>query len=255
MNIGFTNFGNLDVNAINWANGCPTKPSGDYLYKLSNFIKQLKSNGTWWKLDTLQIYATEFQDNATTAIKGVNPTLVSSPTFTALRGITTNGSTNYINTGFALNTSVFRVQNTGGFGYYTRTNLITSTFDIGTNTVATNFETFRPNASGVTSTAVNGAQVSSAAGTGQSGPAMFAGIRTSSTSFTVYKNSTVVVTNTSTSAAFTAQPVYIGCRNNNGTAANFTAKQFSLYFSAGFSLVDYVNFYNTFEIFRQQVGF
>lgn len=254
MNIGFTNFGDLDKDSINWANSCPTKPSGDYLFKLSNFIKSLKSNGTWWKIDVLQIYATEYQDNATTAVKGVSPVLGSSPTFTALQGITTNGSSNYINTTFNNNTSVFRTQNLGGFGYYTRSSNAVTTFDVGVNTLTTNTDAIRPNTSGIYAASVNSSNVSPAA-SGVNGPALFAGIRTNSTTFTTYRNSTVVATNTATSTAFIAVPMLIGCRNNNGTPTNFTAKQFSMYFNAGFSLVDYVAFYNSFDKFRLQVGF
>jgi hypothetical protein len=254
MNIGFTNFGDLDKDAIAWANRCPTKPSGDYLFKLSNFIKSLKSNGTWWKIDLLQIYAAEFQDNATTAIIGVDPTLVSTPTFTRLLGITTNGSSNYINTNFANNTSVYRTQNLGGFGYYTRTNLNNTNFDAAANTTTSNVDSIRPNSAGSFIYAVNATQFTLTGG-GQSGPALFAGIRTNATTMTAYKNGTLINTRTQNSTALINRSMFVGARNNNGTAANFIAKQFSMYFNAGFNGTEYVDFYNSFNKFRLQVGF
>ena len=254
MNIGFTNFGDLDKDAIAWANRCPTKPSGDYLFKLSNFIKSLKSNGTWWKIDLLQIYATEFQDNATTAIIGVDPTLVSTPTFTRLLGITTNGSSNYINTNFANNTSVYRTQNLGGFGYYTRTvGIVSSNFDAAANTTTANIDAIRPRTTAGLTYAVNASQFSTSIQ--YTGPALFAGIRTASNTMTAYRNGTLVNTRTQNSTALINRAMFVGARNNNGTAANFIAKQFSMYFNAGFNGTEYVDFYNSFDKFRLQIGF
>lgn len=67
----------------------------------AQLVRTLKATGVWSSLDRLFLFASENSTQALTCLKTRNTaTAVNSPTFTALRGYTGNGTSSYIDTLF-----------------------------------------------------------------------------------------------------------------------------------------------------------
>ena len=91
---------------------------------IDQMIKSLKSAGVWAKLDVLQIYAAPTAADAVVNWKNpgtFNATLINSPTLEVDRGITGDGASSYINSGFnAVTANANYQQNNASAGGYVR---------------------------------------------------------------------------------------------------------------------------------------
>lgn len=85
-----------------------TPPTGARKIRINNLIRTLKSGGGWAKLDAFYVLAAaNAQASGLNWIADAyNLTPVNSPTFTADRGYTGNGSSSYLNTGYNPTTAV-----------------------------------------------------------------------------------------------------------------------------------------------------
>lgn len=99
-----------------------TKPSAAQQVKQNQLIVNLKASGIWTILDVLHVFANNGSANFGT-LNWINPltfqaSLVNSPTFNVNQGIAGNGSTSYINTGFATNAGSHFVLNNNSRGVW-----------------------------------------------------------------------------------------------------------------------------------------
>jgi hypothetical protein len=103
---------------------------------INDLIVALKSDGIWAKLDVMCIAGlTESDSLVNWKTPGTfNGTAVNSPTFTADRGFTFNGSTNYVNTNFTPSTAVgIYALNSAHISVYSRTNSALAQTEMGAN--------------------------------------------------------------------------------------------------------------------------
>jgi hypothetical protein len=245
----------LDTDTLAYANALSVKPSEAYLKALDNFIRRLKVNNIWNKLDRLWIMAAETQEQCLRSIK--NPTstvasVVGSVNFSST-GVSST-SNGYINLNFNPNTNgVSYTTNNASYGaYVTQLNDISSVFTMGgwslggtkdANTYMTQI-TF-------------GGAVNSSGGviTGGSFTAgLFTLGRTDGTTQYLTKNSSQI---TSSGYATTGLPdvnMYLLCRNSNGVATEFSQNKVGIsFFGAGD--IDKIKFYQIIQQFAIDRGF
>lgn len=87
--------------------------------QIDKLIKSLKTAGIWSKLDVLQMYAAPTAADAVVNWKSpgtFNATLVNSPTLAADRGITGDGASSYINSGYTPSLGTNFLQDSASFG-------------------------------------------------------------------------------------------------------------------------------------------
>lgn len=224
--------GDADVAAwmvrVGSAGGSVSSPTQD---AVAAFVAAAKSAGYWSKFRRLNLFV---GDAAASLVPLVNTsgasvdTNVAGMTYSEAAGYSTNGSSNYLNTGYTPSEA------TGGLSMYLRTTQASSTTgrvfmgcrDSGATQVfrlAGNTAGSGTNTAGSYSGAwggVVGASNVQATGTGGNTAGMFHISRTSSTLSTLYKNGASVGTMaTSTTPGSSGNALYIGCNNSAGTAA------------------------------------
>jgi len=204
-------------------------------------IKSLKTAGIWAKLDVLQMYAAPTAADAVVNWKSpgtFNATLVNSPTLEADRGITGNGTSSYINSGYNPSTGGNKfLQDSACTGLYHRT-----TFNGLTGANGTSYAVFATSFS-----RLNNAVGSSFSVAMPVGAIIFS--RTNATEF--YSNSNKTVnTHTVNSNGVPNVNIYVGARNDTGTATNYSTTQFAMFFSGSYLnsteqnlFIDYVETY------------
>lgn len=218
-----------------------TAASGTVLTALDTFIKSLKSDGIWSLLDVLWLPATNGDvDFAGYNLKDpttFNLTRVNSPTFTSLEGFTGDGATSYLNSGWNpnINGSNFTL-NDSSFGYYQRKSSVnTSGRHGGDNSTPVFILVATQNSSNIGSALINQiATVPSDHEFTNSSPQGFLSInRESSATNRIYKNGSLVETETVNSSVVPSIVLYWLSRNANGTASNFSDDQLSfMYYGA-----------------------
>jgi len=231
----------IDADALLWrdavvANGGTV--SANRLVVVSAFVAAEKASGAWALTDDYWGLWGENAPQALTSLKQRRlATAVNTPTFTADRDYTLNGSTQYIDTGFI--PSTHGINYTGGdqrLAFYDRANASTTGQSAGAsdgsgNTLAKITINSRTsgNMTGLLNTAAalpatfalgvadsRGLKVVSRAGGGTTALGYDRGVRLAD------------VTGMSVNANITSRAIYIGCYNNAGVAAGFRSA------SAGF---------------------
>jgi hypothetical protein len=201
---------------------------------VNTFVGADKASGAWGLTED---YCGFWAENAAQALTSIKQrrlaTAVNTPTFTADRDYTFNGTTSYIDTGFVPSTHA--VAMTGSnmrLAVYERTNRNGST-SIGSYVSATESAFMRARQTGP----AVGFQLSSAA-VGVSLPSVTslgftAASRTAAGVFEAYKNgvSLGTVVPASTGTTLPTSGLYVGARNNAGVASEFRSS------SAGFACV------------------
>lgn len=198
-----------------------TPPSGTTRRAISDFISNLKADGIWGKIDMLQVYSTAVSATQTDLLlnwKGnyANGTAVNSPVFGA-SGVTGNGTTSYVNTGFDPQASSLFLQNDNHLGLFVSANGIQLiTVDIG-NTDNSIGVRNTSNTIGVrSSTTTVGATVA----TVTDGTGYHLATRNNGANVALYKGGTLFETITLASTAQASANIYVGARNNAGVAVN-----------------------------------
>lgn len=122
-----------------------TAPSGARKAAINTLVKSLKAGGVWDKLDSLYILAAADSQAALLDWKrlGTSATVTNAPTFTADRGYTFDGSTNYLDTAFTPSTQgVNMTGSTGTWAVWERTSLaVASTYHGGQGSGGVNHRT------------------------------------------------------------------------------------------------------------------
>jgi hypothetical protein len=219
-----------------------TLPSPAQQQKQNQLVLDLKASNIWTSLDILYVPATDGDSDFAT-INWITPasfqlTKVNSPTFTTNIGFTGNGSSMYLNTGWAPNPNTvhFALNDNCAFAHLNHTSsAIPTSFDFG----------FKNTASGRIllkgGSLSNHTYADNATGTGVGGPTstpqgFFQVQRTASNVQRLLKNASQVgSTNSNASDTISTRNCYLLCLNENGTAANFTDGTIS-FFGIGSSL-------------------
>lgn len=217
-----------------------TKPSSGQQVKGNQLVASLKLAGIWTGLDVFYVFAIDGDSDAAT-VNWKSPSnfqcsKVSAPTFTSNQGYSGNGTSSYLNTGFAPSAGTELTQNDCSFGGYINTTSASNTaIEFGSYHTANvqSFYTQTMTLSGNASYRINQSSTTSLTNSGSLG--FFHYKRTASNTTALYKDGSSLGTGAVASAARNAFSIYIGAVNAAGTAANFSNRQVGCYF-AGASL-------------------
>lgn len=218
---------------------------------ISDLIIRLRYAELWLKIDYLQIYAAHDTNAALKNWK--NPgtgdaTLVNAPTFTADRGYTTDGSTNYVETNFNFSTATLYTQNSAHWGFWSRTSGQTTNptgWMDGTDGTA-----IQPRGStDQSSHRINHAAATLGASTDGSG--LFIASRSTSSNHVLSRNGVSIATGTATSVARNNASPSLG----RSTAVAFTPREWSMSCGgANLSATERVLIYNALNTYMLAVG-
>lgn len=196
-------------------------------------IVALKSHSLWTVQDRIWLHASENTTQALTCLKSLSvATVTGSVSHVASQGYTGDGSTGFINTGFANGTNYTR--NDAGVSVYVRNNRTTNNTGtaIGSADLASTGAQSVLNLLSVgnlTYDVNEGQFTAQVANTTTQG--FWTAVRTGASAHAVYKssNSTAFASNTNASLALTGNVVfYVHARNQNGTANLFGSDQIAL---------------------------
>ncbi|HYE38234.1 hypothetical protein [Methylocaldum sp.] len=219
----------IDADAQTVMDAFDVSPSLVRAQQISRFVSQLKAAGVWSKLDALFVLAAHDAQAARVNWKDVATvaTEQNSPAFTADRGYTFNGTSNYLATGFVPSTDCTQATGTAGFvGVYERADLgAAGSSAIGANSsstinIALNPRNANPTpaAAGMYNHALSGGSVSGV--TDSRGLTVY---QRNGAGGEVFKRGVSIGTTSPSSpgSALVAIQIYIGCRNNAGVADQF----------------------------------
>ena len=167
-------------------------------------------------------------------------------TFSA-NGIQFNGTNSYADTFF--NPSA--ITNNNHLSYYSRTNVAEDKVDIGAVTIAGVAFSINPRAAASIAYFQNHISATYVQVANTDSRGLFLNSRTTSTNQKGYINGILKGTDTGAGTSAISLNVYLGARNNNGTAANYTTKQCA-FASIGDGLTDAeaLAFYNAVQLFN-----
>lgn len=199
------------------------KPTGVQKRAMDRLIRALKSSGAWAKLDVLYVMAAHDAQAAQRnwIADSFNLSPVNSPTFTAKQGYAGNGTTSYLDTGYAPGVSAgLASQNDVHLGVWVQSSYAAFEIDVGNTNCSvlawssgTAWSVRLMNASG-------GSLGSASSALGHSVVS-----RASSTTINGYRGGSSVGTVAATSAAPVSAPLYICGRNNAGALATPTSRR------------------------------
>ncbi len=205
-----------------------TPPTLTRKNSINNLIKATKADGTWALIDSLQVYCAADQQAALVDWKLTtrNATLSATPpTFAADRGLTTDGTASYVNTGFTPSTGAVASAMSGNiingmFGVYERTNLASSQYHGGGPNTSNKIIRLSPRTGGgAIGLGFNRTTIVTSVANADSRGLVVAQVEADD-SESVYKNGASlgsVASASGASAGLGTVPLYLGCWNNNGT--------------------------------------
>lgn len=217
-----------------------TPPTGERKTLINTLIKALKDGGIWSKLDVL--YLTAAADAQAARRNWIadahNLSTINSPTFTADRGYAGNGSSSYLNTNYNPGDggSHLYQQNNAHMAVWSRTNSDGLFVDLGARAgVSSARSNLLTRSAGVCNILINQDTAGSAASADSSGHQVTR--RTASNATTVFRDASLLGTGSTASVAPANLNWFMGALNNNGTAAQFSARELAAA-HAGASLSD-----------------
>ena len=203
---------------------------------INTYVKDLKSNSLWSRLVALYPFvggtATTHKYNLKDPrdLDAAFRLVFSGGVTHDANGVTFDGINGYANTKLTPSTSL--TLNNESLFLYSRTAAATSTLnevDMGAAQSTTQRDQLQLRTSG--NTAIISINTSGGVASGSSTDArgLTIGSRGASTSINIYKNgSTLISSANSNTGSLSSIPLYIGCRNVNGTASNFVNRNFAL---------------------------
>lgn len=231
-------------------------PSFAYMRAVDLFIKTLKADGNWDKLDRLWIHGAEFQQHATVSVK--NPLTahiseINSPTWTANEGYTGDGSSKYLDTNFnPLTQSENFEQNNASFGVFCRTNSDAVTVEMGAGDSATKYADVVLRNSNQIYSNLNDNTITTASNTSSVG--FFVIERTNSTTVKVFKNGSEINSSSSASTGIPNFNFFILARNDDNSPAYLSTKQIALSF-VGSGTIDQLSLFSAIQSLSTSLGF
>ena len=187
----------------------------------------------------------------------VNPTstiasFVGSPS-ESNNGVEFNGTTQYIDTNYNLSTSSSKfTRNSASAGVYVRKS-IGSQNSLYMGAVQTNFVYLSPNYTPVGGALMDINAGSNTIGAAQTTTGLFSVVRTGASAHAGFRNGTSFVSGIIASAALISRNLYVGCRNNAGTADLFSTQQVSLYYM-GSSVINQSTLYTAVQALGTTLG-
>ena len=230
---------------------CTTKPDAVWTVALNTLIQTLIIDGIWPLLDTFWIFATPSQQAARINVVkpfGTQITEVSSPTWTALQGYHSNGTTSYLNTNYnPVTTANNYTQNNASFGFYDRT-IVTTGNPIAMGTPAgdnyTRYLQVHANSTNANYTINENNTIFGNFANPGFPVGLYSAARTTSSSMQMYHNGSLLNTNSATSISVTSVNFVL----LQGNGANFDQSQMAMAF-AGSGSINQLNLYNAFQAF------
>jgi len=242
---------------VRWSQGVPTAPNPATLVALSNFFNYLEENNQLQNVQHFNFLAADYSDNSLVDIINlIQGSYVGYPTFTAGRGPTMNGTTQYFKPNWIPNSTpnLFTL-NSGSVGLYNRTTTVSGghvlgACDAGSTNLLNMVVRFTGNLFyGYCNT--NGA---AATGACPSAQGLWQMNRVANNSTICYKDGASTYTSAALSSALAAKELYVGALNNNGTASNFHNGQYSIFYIGNGSLnADIFNI--GFQTLKTAIGF
>jgi len=219
----------LDALTTTWLAALSTTPAQQTIYSVDAFFRQLRADGNL-AIDCMYLFAQDIQANANkslfnTATFTAVPT--GTPVWTANNGYQCNGSSNYIKTGFVpASSGTNYVTNSAMIGYYSRLS-ISAVFNIDMASYDGSYfaEGYSNWAGTGMSSLINGTTGITTANTQTQG--LFVHNRNSSSNVQSWINGAMLAQGSTTATGKSTQQIYLGARNNNGTADGYTAQQYA----------------------------
>lgn len=222
--------------------------------QINTLVLAMKTGGIWAKLDAFYVMAAhDAQAARQNWIADLfNLTAVSSPSFTADRGFTGNGTTSYLSTSYdpALVGGHLKT-NDHDFGIWLLARDILSAVDIGNALLSINP---RGLPDGVIGARSSSATSISAVTTGSTGVGLTSVRRTASDQFGIYRNGALFENITGASTALTSSELFLLGRNNGGLVSPSTGQIAVAYGGAAFTDAELTSFHSAIQTYLQQVG-
>lgn len=233
--------------------------SADRISLLSQFIAAEQASGAWSLTDDYWVLWGEDATQALISLKQRRTaTAVNSPTFTASRGYTFDGSTNYINTGFTPSTNAVAMSGADlRIAVYERTNLASSTIRAGVSDNSNRgLYVDSRSAGGLLSVQINCSALTLATGITDSRGFVVAS-RSAGPVFTGYNRGLSIGTGTpgSNATVLPTREIYIGALDNIGSPANYSACSLGMVVvGASLSADQEAAQYNAVQAFASAIG-
>lgn len=247
---------NYDPVLRNWLNKLSFSPSNPICKDLQELILGLRNDGNLTELDlfhTIGGLETDEQ-RLTPLISTANTafTTVNSPTLDS-NGVTGNGSSSYINTLWNPASNGMRYSlNSASMGLYSRTNSTVGTsVDFGCKGSATSRSQIFSKYSANGQFYLNTSSFKDVAMSDSLG--LISIDRTGASTGGVYKNGTLLDSNTVSSLAIPDAVWFIGALNNNGTPANYSARNIAFCYAGG-GLINQNALYNRVQTYMTRRG-
>lgn len=231
------------------------QPTASFKTAVDTFIRACITNGDWNYIDSFHLFATQLQQHAWIDMRYPTHALVTevnSPTWSALQGYKSNGTTSYVNTQFnpTVNGVTISQDNMSVFAYV-RDNIDENKYQFGATSATTTFN-LRARNSNLASFGLNSGGSVSGANTDSRG--FFQGIRSGPTTNAVYKNGAQIGTGANASLTPPNLNLYACCLNSSGVAGSFSNTQVSIVGVAS-KLISPSNFYTNVQALATSLGF
>jgi len=217
--------------------------------------------GIWATRDLFYLFAQEFNTAMEARFNWKNPGthnigLVNAPTWTSLEGYQGNGTNSYLRTYWTPNThGVNYLQNDANAAWYVRNNTVGAHYDFGCNDAGQTKVLYGGSryTGDVARVQVNDQGVHSVANTDSRG--MWFVNRPDAANHEMYRNKVRIINQAQASTGRSTKELYICVRNSNGTPAQYSDKQISV-FSIGAKLAqsDIDTFTDLVEGYMDAVG-
>jgi len=251
--LGFNGDGFTPQALALFARMSPT-PSPSRKVYINRLISSLVGAGVWSKLDMLQVYAADAQANALLnwVSTSYNASAVSSPTFTADRGFTGNGSSSYLDTGYNASLASGWTQNSHTFGRWLRSGTAGGT-DFGAEDTLNLRGGYIQSNIGVDNYVTYDSGTTDSQSTSPIGNITVT--RSIAGSFDVYKDGVFVTTKSAASRQAANLNMYALCRNLDSVASGFSDSQtMFVYAGAGMTGADILALQNALQAYKTAVG-
>jgi len=214
-----------------------TPPHDTLAVKLNTMVKTWVDGGQWAKLDVMHIYAIHTDGAAESLVDWINPgvqadaTNVSATTFTAYEGYTGDGSADYINWNWNPNDDGSNyTQNSASMGGYARLDIDEVGRLFGSRD-ASQRVILSPRQSNTAYWQINNASEETDASANATG--MWIVVRTASDASALYRNGSIVDSDTDASVGLPSVDVYSLSYNSQGSSAQESTNQIAMDFAGG----------------------
>jgi hypothetical protein len=226
---------------------------------MATFIDSQVTSGNWTLLDCFQFYGLNTEINSLKDWKGnFNASLVNGANWNSGSNVNTDGVNDYVDTGFIPSSATKYLQDNARTGVWVKTwghaaGVTKILFGCGDGT---RFTSLAESSANVLNRTMNSTSTSASYNgeTVFSNGALYEIKRVASTTSTLEKNGSNVDSDSQTSNGRPTTRIYLGARNNNGTADLFSNSQFICFYAGQGTTFDAANFYSNLQTLISTVG-